>query len=65
MQVKGEPEAIYRTGESFYEAPYGDHLFSANASDKEPAKLIAYFVCDHDTSLLNAPAPKTRTTGEN
>jgi quercetin dioxygenase-like cupin family protein len=64
MQVKGEPEAIYRTGESFYEAPYGVHLVSANASDKEPAKLIAYFVCDHDTSLLSVPAPKTRTTGE-
>ena len=25
------------------------------ASDKEPAKLIAFFVCDHDTPLTIAP----------
>src|SRR5271165_2879603 len=30
-QVKGEAEAVYRTGESFYEAPNGTHLVSANA----------------------------------
>ena len=48
-QVKGEPEAIYKAGESFYEAPNGVHLVSANASDKEPAKFLALFVCDHDT----------------
>jgi quercetin dioxygenase-like cupin family protein len=50
-QVKGEPEAIYKAGESFYEAPNGIHQVSANASDKEPVKFIAYFVCDHDTPL--------------
>src|SRR6516225_5025501 len=31
VQVKGEPEAIYKAGESFYEAPNGEHLISANA----------------------------------
>jgi quercetin dioxygenase-like cupin family protein len=40
FQVKGEPETIYKAGESFYEAPNGVHQISANASDKEPAKLV-------------------------
>lgn len=55
FQVKGEPETIYKAGESFYEAPNGAHQVSANASDKEPAKLIAYFTCDHETPLTVAP----------
>jgi quercetin dioxygenase-like cupin family protein len=50
-QVQGEPVAIYKAGESFYEAPDGVHLVSANASQRESAKLIAYFVCDHDKPL--------------
>ena len=54
-QVKGEREAIYKAGESFYEAPNGVHQVSANASEKEPAKLIAYFICDHDTPLTVPP----------
>ena len=53
-QVKGEPEAIYKAGDSFYEAANGVHQVSANASDKEPAKLIAYFLCDHDVPLSTA-----------
>jgi quercetin dioxygenase-like cupin family protein len=51
MQVKGEPEATYKAGESFYEAPNGVHLVSANASDKEPARFLAYFVCDRETPV--------------
>ena len=31
MQVKGEPEALYKAGQSFYEAPNGIHAVSANA----------------------------------
>jgi quercetin dioxygenase-like cupin family protein len=50
-QVKGEAEAIYRAGESFYEAPNGIHQVSANASATKPVKFLAYFVCDHDTPL--------------
>jgi quercetin dioxygenase-like cupin family protein len=51
IQVKGEPEAIYKAGESFYEAPNGAHLVAANASEQEPAKFIACFVCDADQPL--------------
>lgn len=34
MQMMGEPQATYKQGDSFYEAPNGIHLVSANASDK-------------------------------
>ena len=50
-QVKGEPEMIYNAGESFYEAPNGVHLVSANASSTQPAEFVAYLICDHDTPL--------------
>jgi quercetin dioxygenase-like cupin family protein len=63
-QVKGESEAIYRAGESFYEAANGVHLVSANANDKEPVKFIAYFVCDHDTPLSVA-VPGSQPSGGN
>jgi len=56
MQVKGEPEAIYKVGQSFYEAPNGVHAVSANASKTERARFLAYFTCDHDTPLT-VPAP--------
>jgi quercetin dioxygenase-like cupin family protein len=47
-QVKGEREAVYQAGQGFYEAPNGVHLISANADKTKPAKLLAYFVCDHE-----------------
>jgi quercetin dioxygenase-like cupin family protein len=56
FQVKGESELTYKAGESFYEAPNGVHAVSANASQAEPAKLIAYFVCDHE-GPLSVPPP--------
>jgi quercetin dioxygenase-like cupin family protein len=61
-QVQGEAEAIYKTGESFYEAPNGVHLIAANASAKAPVKFLASFVCDHDTPLSVAP-PETSGAG--
>jgi quercetin dioxygenase-like cupin family protein len=50
-QVKGGKETVYQAGESFYEAANGVHQVSANASDKEPATLVAFFLCDHQTPL--------------
>jgi len=59
-QVKGEPEAVYKAGESFYEAPNGVHLVSANASQTAPVKFIAYFTCDHKAPLsTDVPEPKS------
>lgn len=57
-QVEGQPEAVYKAGESFYEAPNGVHAVSANASLTKPARLIAFFVCDH-TAPLSSPAEPT------
>jgi len=54
-QVKGEPEAVYRVGESFFEPASGVHLISANASRTAPAKFLAYFLCDHETKLSVPP----------
>lgn len=59
-QVKGEPEAIYKAGEGFYEPPNGVHVVSANASLTEAATFIAYFVCDHNTPL-SSDVPKIAT----
>jgi quercetin dioxygenase-like cupin family protein len=55
MRIKGEPEAIYRAGESFHEAAGGVHEVSANASAQVPAKLLAVFVCDRETPLSLPP----------
>jgi quercetin dioxygenase-like cupin family protein len=63
-QVAGEPEAVYKAGESFYEAPNGVHAISANASATQPVKFLAYFVCDHDTPLTVAPPKDSQTGGK-
>ena len=50
------PVHVYRTGETFFEPPPGStHLVSANASDTEPASLLAVFVAD-DHAQLTQPA---------
>ncbi|HEY2038445.1 MAG TPA: cupin domain-containing protein [Edaphobacter sp.] len=56
MQVKGGAEKIYHAGDSFYEAPNGVHLLSANASQTAPAHFLATFVCDHPAPLTS-PVP--------
>jgi quercetin dioxygenase-like cupin family protein len=45
-QVDGEPAKVYRVGEGFYEVPGSHHRVSENASDREPASLLAVFVVD-------------------
>jgi quercetin dioxygenase-like cupin family protein len=62
-QVKGEPEKTYRAGESFYEAPNGVHLLSANASSTEPAKLLAYLICSGDMPLSVDVSESTHAQG--
>jgi len=63
-RVKGEAEVIHKAGESFYEAPNGVHLISANASAKTPMEFLAYFVCDHDTPLSVAPSATPGSGGK-
>ncbi|MGA2352548.1 MAG: cupin domain-containing protein [Terracidiphilus sp.] len=50
-QTEGEPERVYKSGDTFYEAPNVPHVLSANASKTEPATFLAVFVCDHDSPL--------------
>jgi quercetin dioxygenase-like cupin family protein len=57
-QVNDEPVKIYRTGESFSEFPGDRHAVSANASDTEPARLLAVFVVNTDETLLTTPYHK-------
>ena len=64
-QVKGEPLAVYKAGDSFYEAPNGVHVVSANASSTEPAKFVAYFVCDHETALSTDVPAARHDSGQN
>src|SRR5262249_6012513 len=45
----------YRAGESFPEPPGDRHSVSANASDTEPAKLLAVFVVDTNETELTTP----------
>ena len=57
-QVGDEPTKVYRVGEGFYEMPGSHHRISENASDKEPASLLAVFVVDTNDSPLTTPDQK-------
>lgn len=50
-QVKGQPMGTYTAGETFYEPPNGVHAISRNPSKTRPARLLAYFLCDHAGAL--------------
>jgi quercetin dioxygenase-like cupin family protein len=53
--VNNGPVVTYRAGESFSEMPGDRHSVSANASNTEPAKLLAVFVVDTDEKELTTP----------
>ena len=57
-QVGDEPAKVYRAGEGFYEVPGAHHRISENASDKEPASLLAVFVVDSKDKPLTTPDQK-------
>jgi quercetin dioxygenase-like cupin family protein len=48
------PVKTYKAGEAFFEPPGSEHLISENASETEPASLLAVFVAD-DGSKLTTP----------
>lgn len=56
MGLNGAPGRIVRAGESFYESPDDVHSISANASDTQPARFLAYFTCDRETPT-SVPVP--------
>jgi quercetin dioxygenase-like cupin family protein len=57
-QVNDGPVTTYRVGESWSENPGDRHLVSANASDTEPARLLAVFVVDTSEKEIVLPMPK-------
>ena len=57
-QVGDGPAKVYRVGEGFYEVPGSHHRISENASDKEPASLLAVFVVDSNDNPLTTPDQK-------
>jgi quercetin dioxygenase-like cupin family protein len=57
-QVGDEPARVYQAGEGFYESPGSHHRVSENASNTEPASLLAVFVVDSGASPLTVADPK-------
>jgi quercetin dioxygenase-like cupin family protein len=61
-QVDNDPAKVFHAGEGFYEMPGSHHRISENASEKEPASLLAVFVVDSKDAPLTTPekAPGTQ-----
>jgi quercetin dioxygenase-like cupin family protein len=57
-QVDDGPAKVYRVGEGFYEVPGSHHRISENASNTEPASLLAVFVVDSKDNPLTTPDQK-------
>jgi len=57
-QVDDEPARVYRPGESWIENPGAHHRVSANASDTEPARLLAVLIVDAADEQLVIPDPQ-------
>jgi len=57
-QVDSEPVRVYRAGEAWFESPGAHHRVSANASNTEPARLLAVFIVDAVNEQLTTPDPQ-------
>ena len=57
-QVNDEPARVYEPGEFWFESPGSHHRVSANASDTEPARLLALFIVDAADEPLTMPDPQ-------
>ena len=51
-QVDDGPVLTFKAGEHFTEKPGAHHVVSENASDTEPAKILAIFVVDSSETAL-------------
>lgn len=54
-QVDDEPARVYKAGETWFESPGAHHRVSVNASDTEPARLLAVLVVDLEDERLTIP----------
>lgn len=57
-QVNDGPVKTYRKGANWTELPGDHHRVSANASDTQPAKILAVFVVNDADALLTIPDKK-------
>jgi quercetin dioxygenase-like cupin family protein len=53
--VDDQPARVYTAGEGWFEKPGAHHLVSENASDTEPARLLAVFIVDANETQLTTP----------
>jgi quercetin dioxygenase-like cupin family protein len=60
-QVKGEPEAVYHAGQTFFEAANGIHQVSANARADASARFVAISICDREVPLSVPPVAADRS----
>lgn len=56
--VLADAVTTYTAGQSFSELPLDIHRVSANASETQPAKLLAVFVVDTNDTELTTPLGK-------
>jgi quercetin dioxygenase-like cupin family protein len=59
--VGTEPAKVYQAGESFHEDPGAHHQVSENASETQPASLLAVFVVDAGDQPLTIPDSNSET----
>ena len=57
-QINHGPVRTFTAGENFTELPGDHHGVSANASETQPAKLLAVFVVGTDQTELTIPDPE-------
>ena len=57
-QVNDGPAKVYHAGENWSEQPGDHHVVSANASDTEPAKLLAVFIVNTDETNIVIDDPQ-------
>ena len=57
-QVGDEAAKVYQVGEGWHELPGSHHKISENASDRDPASLLAVIVVDSNDNPLTIPDQK-------
>jgi quercetin dioxygenase-like cupin family protein len=57
-RVDSEPARVYRAGEAWFESPGSRHPVSVNASNIEPARLLAVVIVDAADKQVTIPDPQ-------
>jgi quercetin dioxygenase-like cupin family protein len=53
--VDDQPPRVYGVGEGWFEKPGAHHVVSENASETQPARLLAIFIVDANDAQLTTP----------